>query len=143
MQLRGWWYAYLVSPLGTVVGVVAVILFLFSTNLRASLTMASLEAASFAVVMGVIISYFVGLLLLPVYLIFEKFHWRGWQAYLPSGLAAGVLFSVGDGPPYFSRPLTYYVLCGLCGTLCAGVFSMRLRATGPTGPHKEGPISIR
>ena len=126
MALREWWRAYLVSPLGTVGGVA--VYTIVSVVGDRQLALSEIGAAfGYMAVIGVAISYFVGVLLLPVFLMFEAFGWRGWKVYVPTGLVAGLLVTVqiliaGAGT---SSPQAF-VLCATCGALCAWVFSVRM-----------------
>lgn len=126
MALREWWGAYLVSPLGTVAGVA--VYTIVSVVGDPHLALGEIGAAfGYMALIAVAISYFVGVLLLPVYLMFEAFGWRGWKIYVPTGLVAGLLVTVqiliaGAGT---SSPQAF-VLCATCGALCAWVFSVRV-----------------
>ena len=92
----------------------------------ADLTLSTIGAAfGYMVVIGVGISYFVGLLPLPVFFVFEAFGWRGWRVYVPTGFVAGLLVTVQIGGAGTSSPQAF-VLCATCGALCAGVYSARM-----------------
>jgi hypothetical protein len=74
---------------------------------------------------AVVFAYFIGLLLLPVYRVFEKAGWRDWRYYVPTGTGAGLVtmsaFSRGTETAWDA-----YLVCGLSGMSCATVFSIAL-----------------
>lgn len=124
MRLREWWGAYLLSPLATIAGVA---LYVAVSVLSVPPFALSTLGATFGymAVVGVGISYLVGLLLLPLFLVFEAFGWRGWRVYVPTGLVAGLLVTIQIGGADTRAPHAF-VLCATCGALCAWVFSVRM-----------------
>lgn len=75
---------------------------------------------------AVVFAYFIGLLLLPVCLVFEKAGWRDWRYYVPTGTGAGLVtafaFTGGSKATWDA-----YLVCSLSGMACAIVFSIVLR----------------
>ena len=76
---------------------------------------------------AVVFAYFIGLLLLPVCLVFEKAGWRDWRYYVPTGTGAGLVtaFAFTGGSEATSDA---YLVCALSGMACAIVFSLVLRS---------------
>ena len=142
LRLRVWRQAYLVAPVGTI----AWLLFWGTYATKSGLLIDSSAATNIAiavVVSGVLISYVCGLLLLPVYVLFEAYAWRGWKIYVPTGAAAGLLALAlagrflpglltgwGGAEPVH---LSHVVLWGGCGALSAAVFSLQVARTQPEG----------
>lgn len=124
-----WWYGYWVAPWGAIPAAA-----LWSTSVTIvaygsqSFT-SSLGAAYWFSIVGVLTAYGVGLSLLPVFLLYELAGWRSWKAYVPTGLVVGILTIVlmANQPPQLLS-VQFLTLGGLCGTLCAVVFSLRLAA---------------
>jgi hypothetical protein len=134
-RLRVWRQAYLVAPIGTIAW-----LFLWGTYTASSGPFVDRSAATniaiATAVCGVLISYVCGVLLLPVYVLFEACSWRGWKIYVPTGAAAGLLalalagrflpgLLTGWGGTEPVHP-SQVVLWGGCGALSAAVFSIRI-----------------
>ena len=75
---------------------------------------------------AVVFAYFIGLLLLPVALVFEMAGWRDWRYYVPTGTGAGLVtafaFTGGSEATWDG-----YLVCALSSMACAIVFSLVLR----------------
>ena len=92
------------------------------------------SAMSFLLVIlaiAVLYAYVVGVLLLPVFLVYERLRWRGARFYVPTAVLAGVLSMGVVTPPESGmagpRGLALGALCGLGSGI---VFSVRLRLPG-------------
>src|SRR5262245_25817975 len=131
MRFRHWWNAFLWAPLGAMVAGIVFVSFAFADAPTSSLTVANLQDGFGVVIVGVVYSYLVGLILLPAFWVFERLRWQGWRAYLPTGLAAGALTGLTDGPPAF------LIFSMVSGTLCAAVFTLRLRTLRQSGAIVE------
>jgi hypothetical protein len=139
-RLRGWRQAYLAAPLGTVGW-----LLLWGTYAFGNAPLVDRSAATniaiAAVAGGVLVSYVCGVVLLPVYILFEAQAWRGWKIYVPTGAAAGLLALAVAGrflPGLLTgwggaEPLhpSLIVLWAGCGALSAAVFSIRIAHEQP------------
>ena len=80
---------------------------------------------------AVLYAYVVGVLLLPVFLVYERLRWRGAHFYVPTAVLAGLL-TIGVVQPPESRAAgpAVLVLGALCGLGSGIVFSVRLRLPG-------------
>jgi hypothetical protein len=110
------WVAYVVAPFG-VLPVAAG--FQMSYAIAEGVTIRSTGFLTATLV----VTYFFGLFMLPVWWIFEKLGWAGWRYYVPTGACVGLLlaFVLPGGGNWEG-----YVLFGLSGTFCAIVFSAAL-----------------
>ena len=108
--------AYLVAPIGalSVLTAVAVIAIIVDESSR----------SWFIVLTGVLIAYVVGLLLLPLWWVFDKQGWRGWRYYVPTAAIAGFIISfIGMGGP---DAWENHAIAAISGAACAVVFSWTL-----------------
>jgi hypothetical protein len=77
------------------------------------------------IVSAAAIAYVIGLILLPVWWLFERQGWRGWRCYVPTAAGAGFLTSyLGMGGPDASWQT--HLACLLSGAACAVIFSIVL-----------------
>ena len=109
-------FAWSVAPPGAVVvmGLLLFIAVVAGERVRPLLMIAS----------AVTIAYVTGLLLLPVWWLFERAGWRGWRYYVPAAAIAGFWSSyLGFGPDASWQTHAAFVLCGAA---CAVVFSIVL-----------------
>jgi len=120
--VRPWLRAYLRAPFGAVLGTL-----LWGAALGAiDPAQPSLMGVLVAILaMTVLCAYVVGVLLLPVFLVYERLRWRGARFYVPTAVLAGLVI-MGAWQPMASRAgeLALGALCGLGSGI---VFSVRLR----------------
>jgi hypothetical protein len=123
INIRPIWLAYAAAPFGALpVGIGFQVWYSITEDVPARGT---------ALLTGVLVlAYFFGLWLLPVWWIFKKAGWSSWRYYVPTGTCAGVLIalSMGGSTPDWES----YLLFGLSGTLCAIVFSVVLACSDRT-----------
>jgi hypothetical protein len=83
-----------------------------------------------------LLSYGVELLLLPLFVVYERIGWRRWVAYVPTAALAGVFLAIGlELPRVGTHYWAYYALFSVAGAACAAVFSMAL---GQRRLHDQG-----
>ncbi len=139
MHLRRWWFAYAISPLGTVAAIALIggHALAFGASPATVLTLSTLEVTT----LGLLISYVIGLCLLPFFLMFEERQLRGWLVYIATAAAAGVFtaacLTFPDIPGW--RP---GFLCAFCGTLCGVVFTVAMR-TPSNGRARSLPSMLK
>jgi len=79
------------------------------------------------IVSAVTIAYVVGLVLFPMWWLFERAGWRGWRCYAPTAAVAGFWVSyLGLGGP--DAAWQTHAVCIISGTACAMIFSLVLSA---------------
>jgi hypothetical protein len=137
LTLEKWWHGYVVSPLGAVAGVMLLAITMAVGGPMPSRGLGDILSAIPIAAMGVLISYFVGLMLLPVFVVLEACDWRGGRVYVTTGLAAGLLTGLLMGGPAQAYHVPNFALCGLCGALCAVVFAIRV------ADLDRGPTALR
>ena len=141
-RLRVWRQAYLMAPVGTIAWLLLWGTYAFRTGPPVDRSAAT-NLAIATVAFGILVSYVCGVLLLPIFVLFEAYAWRGWKIYVPTGAAAGVLGLAlagrllpglltgwGGAEPLH---LSQIVLWAGCGALSAAVFSVRIARDQPEG----------
>jgi hypothetical protein len=123
--VRPWLRAYVRAPFGAVLG-----------TLLWGAALGAIDPAQPSVMwlllailaIAVLCAYVVGVLLLPVFLVYERLRWRGAHFYVPTAVLAGLL-TIGVIQPPESRAAgpAALVLGALCGLGSGIVFSVRLR----------------
>ena len=129
-QLRRWWSGLVVGPLGTSVAGVLFSIASFAFDPNSKVTVENTETTLRFVFLIVLMSYLVGFLLLPVFLLFERFHWRGWRVYVPTASLAGVVTAslTEEAARWDAHAAAVTAFCAVCGALCGAVFAKRLDA---------------
>jgi len=125
-------FAFLISPWGAALA----ILRFYAVDLAAGLPF---DIAARGFMLTLLWAYLAGLVLLPVYFLFERLGWRGWRVYVPTAVAAGIVLplcveaagryvattgSGGIGAESSGPPFS--LLGATCGGLGGVVFSIVL-----------------
>jgi hypothetical protein len=124
---RSVWRAYVAAPLGAVA--FAVFLSVLNTAQSGPLSVPErlVDSLKLYVSFALIVSYPCGLLLLPIYFVFERLGWRGPKYYVPTAAFAGLVAAVVMAYPLFSEPWTFYAVYCASSVSCAVVFSIVLQ----------------
>jgi hypothetical protein len=122
--LRRWWSGYWMAPMGTIAGLVLLTALDVTTRSRPFTVADAYEVMETAYV-GVLVSYIVGLGLLPAFVAFEKSGWTDWTAYVPAGAITGMLTGMVITYP---APVnaTLHGFSTLLGIFCSLIFSVRV-----------------
>ena len=124
--LRTWFRAYCRAPIGAVVAMLS--FSLVNGGIDFSPSVNKLRGIGGMLAVALIVAYTVGLLLLPMYLLFERWGWRGWSTYVPTAVVAGALTAIAmEWPEVGHGTAAYYYMCCLNGLFCGVVFSATLR----------------
>ena|SRR6476660_7243638 len=129
-HMRHGWSGLVIAPVGT--GVAGLLFFVvsFAFDPNSTVTVHNIETALGIVFAMILTSYLVGLLLLPVFLLFERLHWRGWRVYVPTASLAGVVTAslTEEGARWDAHLAAVSAIGAVCGALCGAVFAKRLDA---------------
>ncbi len=122
--LRRWWSGYWIAPMGTIAGLVLLTALDVATRSRPFTAPDVWEVMETAYI-GVMVSYIVGLGLLPAFVAFEKSGWTDWTAHVPTGAITGMLTGMVITYP---SPVnaTLHGFSTLLGIFCALIFSVRV-----------------
>jgi hypothetical protein len=88
-------FAYLISPWGAALPLLGFYLVAFAVDPF------PIDIITREVTRTVPWAYLAGLVLLPVYFLFERLGWRGWRVYVPTAVAAGIVLPIGVGAARF------------------------------------------